>query len=158
MNSLERLFLHDNQFEGGIPKSLGDICTLYGLYLSSNNLNGQVLEFFHNLQGCTKDSLEILHLGGNQIKGPMPKFAKFPSLRELDLSNNKFNGSVAEKIETLYKLEFLDLRSNMLEGIISEALLSNFLNLYYLELSSNSFTSNFSFDWIPPFQLNDLYL
>ena len=158
MNSLERLFLHDNQFEGGIPKSLGDICTLYGLYLSSNNLNGQVLEFFHNLQGCTKDSLEILHLGGNQIKGPMPKFAKFPSLRELDLSNNKFNGSVAEKIETLYKLEFLDIRSNMLEGIISESLLSNFPNLYYLELSSNSFTSNFSFDWIPPFQLNDLYL
>ncbi|KAL4652622.1 hypothetical protein ACB092_01G245200 [Castanea dentata] len=106
MNSLQLLFLHDNQFEGGIPKSLGDICTLRGLYLSSNNLNGQVLEFFHNLQGCAKDSLEILHLGRNQIKGPMPKFAKFPSLRELDLSNNKFNG----------------------------------------------------FDWIPPFQLNDLYL
>ncbi|KAK7840238.1 receptor-like protein eix2 [Quercus suber] len=158
MNSLERLDLHDNQFEGGIPKSLGDICTLRGLYLSSNNLNGQVLEFFHNLQGCAKDSLESLHLGGNQIKGSMPKFAKFPSLRELDLSNNKLNGSVPEKIETLYKLEFLDLRSNMLKGVISETLLSNFPNLFYLQLSSNSFTSNFSFDWIPPFQLNDLYL
>ena len=134
------------------------ICTLHGLYLLSNNLNEQVLEFFHNLQGCTKDSLESLHLGGNQIKGPMPEFAKFPSLRELDLSKNKFNGSVAEKLETLYKLEFLDLHSNMLEDIISETLLSNFPNLFYLQLSSNSFTSNFSFDWIPPFQLNDLYL
>nr|XP_023875823.1 receptor-like protein EIX2 [Quercus suber] len=120
MNSLERLDLHDNQFEGGIPKSLGDICTLRGLYLSSNNLNGQVLEFFHNLQGCAKDSLESLHLGGNQIKGSMPKFAKFPSLRELDLSNNKLNGSVPEKIETLYKLEFLDLRSNMLKDIMTD--------------------------------------
>ena len=37
-------------------------------------------------------------------------------------------------------------------------LLSIFPNLYYLELSSNSFTLNFSFDSFPPFKLIDLYL
>ncbi|XP_065637812.1 receptor-like protein EIX1 [Quercus suber] len=122
MKSLEQLFLNDNQLEGGIPKSLGDICTLHELYLSSNNLNGQVLDFFHNLQGCAKDSLESLHLGKNQITGPMPNFAIFPSLRELDISNNKFNGTLGGRIGSLYKLEYLDIRSNMLEDVISEAL------------------------------------
>ncbi|KAK7840236.1 receptor-like protein eix2 [Quercus suber] len=137
MKSLEQLFLNDNQLEGGIPKSLGDICTLHELYLSSNNLNGQVLDFFHNLQGCAKDSLESLHLGKNQITGPMPNFAIFPSLRELDISNNKFNGTLGGRIGSLYKLEYLDIRSNMLEDVISEAVLSNFPNLY-LDLSQNS--------------------
>ncbi|KAK4602706.1 hypothetical protein RGQ29_011634 [Quercus rubra] len=158
MKSLEQLILNDNQLEGGIPESLGDICTLCELYLSSNNLNGQVLGFFHNLQGCAKDSLESLHLGRNQITGSVPNFAIFPSLRELDISNNKFNGTLGERIGSLHKLEFLDIRSNMLEGVISETLLSNFPNLYCLELSSNSLTLNFSFDWVPPFQLIDLYL
>ena len=154
MKSLEQLFLNDNQLESGIPKSLGDICTLRELYLSSNNLNGQVLDFFHNLQGCTKDSLESLHLGKNQITGPMPNFSIFPSLRELDISNNKFNGTLGGRIGSLYKLEYLDIRSNMLEDVISEAVLSNFPNLYGLGLSSNSFTLNFSFDWVPPISID----
>jgi EIX receptor 1/2 len=46
----------------------------------------------------------------------------------------------------------------MLEGVISEAQLSNFPKLYYLDLSYNSFTLNISFDWVPPFQLDGLYL
>jgi EIX receptor 1/2 len=58
MNSLEQLILSDNQLEGHIPKSFGDICTLSILDLSKNNFDGQVLEFFHNLRGCVKDSLK----------------------------------------------------------------------------------------------------
>ncbi|GMY36256.1 receptor-like protein EIX2 [Fagus crenata] len=135
MNSLEQLTLSDNQLEGHIPKSFGDICTLSILDLSTNNLDGQVLEFFHNLRGCLKDSL-----------------------RELYLSNNKLNGTLGKRIESLNKLEVLSVRSNMLEGVISEAQLSNFPKLYYLDLSYNSFTLNISFDWVPPFQLGYLYL
>jgi EIX receptor 1/2 len=129
------------------------LSTLHELYLPSNKLHGQVLEFFHNLRGCLKDSLEEVYLYGNQITGSMPNFARFPSLRVLYLSYNKLNGTLAERIESLHKLESLTVRSNMLEGVISEAQLSNFPNLDYLDLSYNYFTLNFSFNWVPPFQL-----
>jgi EIX receptor 1/2 len=117
MNSLVQLILTNNRLEGHIPKSFGDICTLSILGLSKNNFDGQVLEFFHNLRGCLKDSL-----------------------RELHLSNNKLNGTLGKRIESLNKLEVLSARSNILEGVISEAQLSNFPKLYYLDLSYNSFT------------------
>jgi EIX receptor 1/2 len=134
------------------------ICTLRELRLSRNNLNGQVLEFFHNMRGCLKDSLEVLNLDGNSITGSVSNFAIFPSLRILLLAKNKLNGTLGRRIENLNKLEVLRVRSNMLEGVISEAQLSNFPKLYYLDLSCNSYTLNISFDWVPPFQLDLLYL
>ena len=67
--SLESLLLGGNQFDT-IPKSFGNICTLRELDLSSNNLNGQLFELINNLStGCAKDSLEVLDLSGNQIRG-----------------------------------------------------------------------------------------
>ncbi|GMY36254.1 receptor-like protein EIX2 [Fagus crenata] len=146
MNSLEQLFLNENQFEGGIPKSFGYICTLRILDLAMNNLNGQVLEFLHNLQGCEKDSLEELILDGNQFTGKLFPF------------NNKLNQTLGKRVESLQKLEILGVHSNMLGGVISETQLSNFPKLQYLDLSHNSFTLNISFDWVPPFELNFLYL
>ena len=111
--------------------------------------NGQVLEFFKNLKGCLKDSLKHLYLDSNQIEGSVPNFAIFPSLIWLGLANNKLNGNLAKSIESLHKLGALIVRSNMLEGFISEALLSNFPELWYLDLSHNYFSFNFSFDWVP---------
>jgi EIX receptor 1/2 len=72
--------------------------------------------------------------------------------------NNKLNGTLGKRIESLHKLEILSVHSNMLEGVISEAQLSNFPKLQCLDLFHNSFTLNISFDWVPPFQLNFLYL
>ncbi|KAK7840215.1 receptor-like protein eix2 [Quercus suber] len=158
MNSLRYLFLDDNQLEGGIPKSFEDICTLTILGLFENYLNGQVLEFFKNLKGCLKDSLEDLYLDSNQIEGSVPNFAILPSLAWLTLANNKLYGNLAKSIESLHRLEALIVGSNMLEGIISEAQLSNFPQLSYLDLSHNPLTLNFSFDWVPPFQLYYLYV
>ena len=66
--------------------------------------------------------------------------------------------SNGKRIESLNKLEVLSVSSNMLEGVISEAQLSNFPKLYLLDLSYDSFTLNISFDWVPPFQLDLLYL
>ncbi|KAK4602718.1 hypothetical protein RGQ29_011644 [Quercus rubra] len=158
MNSLQELFLDDNQLDGGIPKSFEDICTLTTLGLYENYLNGQVLEFFKNLKGCLKDSLENLYLDSNQIEGSVPNFAIFPSLTWLGLADNKLNGNLAKSIESLHKLQHLIVRSNMLEGIISEAQLSNFPQLLYLDLSHNPLSLNFSIDWVPPFQLYGLYV
>ncbi|KAM4068884.1 hypothetical protein ACB094_12G046000 [Castanea mollissima] len=155
--SLIRLDLHDNQLVH-IPKSLGNICTLRELYLRSNHLNGQLVELINNLSGCAKDSLEILDLSENQITGSLPNFAKFSSLKEIYLSKNKLNGTLPKSIGNLYKLEALSVSSNFLQGKISESLFSNLSKLESLALSNNSLSFEFSFDWVPPFQLRDIHL
>ncbi|KAM4076234.1 hypothetical protein ACJW30_12G047200 [Castanea mollissima] len=155
--SLKSLDLSDNQLVY-IPKSLGNICTLRELNLWSNHLNGQLVELITNLSRCAKDSLEILDLSENQITGSLPNFAKFSSLKEIYLSTNKLNGTLPKSIGNLYKLEVLRVSSNFLQGKISESIFSNLSNLQTLDLSNNSLSLKFSFDWVPPFQLRYIHL
>ena len=155
--SLESLDFSSNQVVH-IPKSFGDICTLRELYLHSNNLNGQLIELMNNLSGCAKDSLEVLELSYNQITGLLPNFAIFSSLKEIYLSGNKLNGTLPKSIGNLYKLEVLRVSSNFLEGVISESLFSNLSKLQSLSLYNNYLSFEFSFDWVPPFQLKYIYL
>ncbi|XP_050254133.1 receptor-like protein EIX2 [Quercus robur] len=155
--SLKSLHLSENQLVH-LPKSLGNICTLRELYLWSNHLNGQLVELITNLSGCAKDSLEILELSDNQITGSLPNFAIFPSLKYIYLSMNKLNGTLPKSIGNLYKLEVLSVDSNLLQGVISESLFSNLSKLQSLDLSNNSLSLEFSFDWVPPFQLSYVYL
>uniref|UniRef100_A0A7N2MIF8 Uncharacterized protein n=1 Tax=Quercus lobata TaxID=97700 RepID=A0A7N2MIF8_QUELO len=155
--SLKSLDLSENQLVH-VPKSLGNICTIRELNLGSNHLNGQLVELITNLSGCAKDSLEILYLSENQITGSLTNFAIFPSLKEIYLSVNKLNGTLPKSIGNLYKLEVLRVDSNFLEGVISESIFSNLSKLQILDLSNNSLSFEFSFDWVPPFQLNKIHL
>ena len=156
--SLESLDLSTNQLEGGIPKFLGDICTLRKLVLLDNNLNGQLIELINNLSRCAKHSLEVLDFSMNQFTGLLPNFTIFPSLKEVHLFSNNINGTVPKSIGNLYKLEVLDVSSNFLQGVISEAHFSNLSKLRFLDLSNNFLALEFNFDWVPPFQLDEIYL
>ncbi|XP_050254907.1 receptor-like protein EIX2 [Quercus robur] len=156
--SLESLHLENNQLKGGIPKFFGDICTSRELRLSGNNFDGQLVERINDLFGCAKDSFEVLELARNQFTGSLPDFAIFPSLKEINLFSNKLNGTVSKTIVSLHKLEHLDVSSNSLRGVISEAHFSNLSKLRHLQLSNNSLTLEFDFNWAPPFQLDEMYL
>ncbi|XP_023903572.1 receptor-like protein EIX2 [Quercus suber] len=155
--SLESLQLRDNEIND-IPKFSGDICTLCELGLSGNNLNGQLIEHINDLSGCAKDSLEVLELARNQLWGSLPDFALFPSLKGIYLSSNKLNGTMPKTIGNLHNLEHLDVSLNYLQDVISEAHFSNLSRLLSLDLSGNSLTLEFDFNWVPPFQLDKLYL
>ncbi|PON64120.1 LRR domain containing protein [Parasponia andersonii] len=92
------------------------------------------------------------------IRGPLPDISKMPSLRELDVSNNKLNGTLPESVGTLSNLEVLDVSTNSFTGVITEAHLEKLSKLRQLDLSSNSLTLKFTFNWIPLFQLQELKL
>ncbi|GLU19549.1 hypothetical protein SLE2022_357950 [Rubroshorea leprosula] len=159
MTYLETLRLSYNQFEGGIPKSFGNLCKLRSLYLSNNNLDEMLPELVGNLSGCLQLSLEGLYLDENKIKGPLPDMIKnFSSLRWLSLYNNQLNGTVPKSIGLLSKLESLGISSNSLNGTITESHFSTLSKLRSLDMSFNSLSFNFSRDWIPPFQLDEIEL
>ncbi|KAJ9678524.1 hypothetical protein PVL29_020647 [Vitis rotundifolia] len=152
MASLERLDLSENKLEGEIPKSLSNLCRLQKLDLGINNLSGQLPQVL-DLLACANDTLEILYLSYNQLRGSIPDLIGFSSLRLLDLGDNRLNGTLPTSIGHLTKLQQLVIGSNSLQGNISEAHFLHLSQLYYLDLSSNSLTFNISLGWVPPFQL-----
>ena len=157
INSLAHLYLDSVKFEGEIPKAFGGMCNLKTLSLSKNCLTGQLTDFIHNLTGCANHSIEALFLDRNQITGSLPDLTTFPSLRELRLDQNRLNGTIPESLGKQSNLEILHLGSNSLEGVISEVHFSKLSNLKNLDLSNTSLVFNFSFDWVPQFQLDVIH-
>jgi len=158
MKSLAVLKLGSNKLKGEIPASLGSICTLKNLYLSHNNLSGEISSFIQNSSWCNRHVFEILDLSYNRIIGMLPNLSIFTSLRKLDLSNNLLNGEIPESIGLLYRLQSLYLEDNYLEGDINELHLTNLSQLIALDLTDNSLSLQFATTWIPPFQLFTLAL
>ncbi|KAK9181895.1 hypothetical protein WN944_025036 [Citrus x changshan-huyou] len=158
-SNLVELGLSSNELDGGIPKFFGNMCCLNELSLSSNKLSGQLFEFIQNLScGCAKNSLESLYLDDDAVTGPIPELGGILSLKRLYLGGNSLNGTINQSLGRMYKLEELSLFRNSLTGVISEDFFSNTSNLKVLHLDHNSFTLKFRHDWIPPFQLEYIYL
>ncbi|XP_034711252.1 receptor-like protein EIX2 isoform X2 [Vitis riparia] len=131
MTSLAYVELSLNQLEGEIPKSLRDLCNLQELWLSQNNLTGLKEKDY---LACPNNTLEILDLSYNQLKGSFPDLSGFSQLRELHLEFNQLNGTVS---------------ANHLFGLS---------NLSVLDLSFNSLTFNISLELVPQFQAQSIML
>ncbi|KAL4629202.1 hypothetical protein ACB092_05G290800 [Castanea dentata] len=156
--SLEVLILDGNEFEGGIPKSFSGMCNLKTLSLSSNNLGEQLLGIVHNLTGCANHSIEKLYLDNNHIMGSFPDLTTFSSLRGLWLSNNRLSGTIPESLGKQSNLEILYIDRNPFVGVISEAHFSKLTKLKTFYAYNNPLVFNFSSNWVPPFQLEHLYI
>ncbi|KAG6642852.1 receptor-like protein EIX1 [Carya illinoinensis] len=135
LNSLQTLNLIGNQLVSGIPRSFWNLCSLDSLYLSNNRLSGNLYEFMSNASGCLVGSL-----------------------REFEIWNNRFTGPLPESIGNLSNLETLDVSNNSLTGVIYEAHISNLIKLKVLSLGLNSLILRFGYNWVPPFQLDVIYL
>ncbi|GMI79561.1 receptor like protein 26 [Hibiscus trionum] len=72
LHSLLVLNLSHNCLTGPIPSSLGDLSELESLDLSSNQLQGRIPTELTNL-----GFLEVLNLSHNDLKGPIPKGKQF---------------------------------------------------------------------------------
>ncbi|KAK5784113.1 hypothetical protein PVK06_038631 [Gossypium arboreum] len=157
--------------------SLGNLCKLRTLLLNGNYINEPLPVIL------VKDSLQVLDLSVNQIKGSLPEIiTRFSSLKELylddnkldgvlpdnvgnlsslavlNLSRNKLTGSLPQSIGLMSGPKVLDVSSNSFNGFISEIHFLKLSKLKFLTLSFNSLSLNFSSGWIPPFQLNNINL
>ncbi|KAK1260538.1 Receptor-like protein kinase 5 [Acorus gramineus] len=178
---LEVLDLSSNTINSTIPPWMFNISSLTYLDLSFNNFNGQIPSAFE--KSYIKDSLQILSLRSNNLKGNLPDILEqFRYLRTLDLSNNmisgsipasigrllflsklyltgnQLNGTVPNIIGQLSDLKVLDLAHNSLQGIISEHHFTNLMKLEELDMSSNSLVLNVTPGWVPPFHLKVIEL
>lgn len=115
MTSLLSLRLEQNELSGEIPASFSNLVNLKYLYLSNNRLSG-------NLPDMAKMvSLSTLRASRNQLSGFLPEFGKdglLVSLKDIDLSDNRFNGQLSESLCNMAMLEGLYLSSNLIEGVL----------------------------------------
>ncbi|QCD99241.1 LRR receptor-like serine/threonine-protein kinase FLS2 [Vigna unguiculata] len=153
---LEFLSLSRNEFNSELPKWLFNLSSdIYHLYLSSSSLKGHLPKTLLNL-------LELKDLGlyDNNFDGPIPDWlGEFDHLETLGLGDNMFSGSIPTNLGNLSSLINLDVSENPLTGVVSERNLAKLSKLKGLEIYSYS-TLIFDFDphWIPPFQLEELFL
>lgn len=105
-----------------------------GLDLSNNNLQGKIPITIGNLR-----HLETLNLSGNQSEGKVPGlFRKFERLKVVNLANNSLAGDIPASINKLRNLEELNLNNNRLEGELPIGI-SELSKLRTLALANNDF-------------------
>ncbi|XP_028804767.1 receptor-like protein 33 [Neltuma alba] len=138
---------------------------LFSLDLHSNQLRGLApilpknvlhLDYSSN-QFCLLDPPDIgnhipftisLSLANNSFRGEIPEsLCNISSLRLLDLSDNRFSGSIPEcqisdTFSTSCALQFLDLNENFFSGKIPTSLV-NCLKLQVINLGNNQLTDRF---------------
>ncbi|KAK8288066.1 hypothetical protein V6Z11_D07G098100 [Gossypium hirsutum] len=147
MQSLERISFEGINLEGGIPKTLGNLCTLKELNLQENSLSGPLTFVVKNLSGCAKDSLEVLNVpfsslreldvGYNQLSGHFEdNFGEFSKLNVLNLDENRFTGPLSD-LSRLSSLRELSLRGNRFEGPLLLSI-GKMSKLELLDVSNNS--------------------
>ena len=121
---------------GLIPPELGNLTNLEILGLGGNDLRGSIPPELGNLT-----NLEILSLEHNNLRGPIPpELGRLSRLELLSLQGNTLTGTIPEELGNLSALRrWLQLGDNQLSGRIPPEL-GRLANLEILSLSGNRLT------------------
>jgi len=110
--------------------------TLEALSLAGNLLTG----FEQSFEFLLWNNLRSLDLSSNKFQGSLP--IPPPAINEYKVSNNKFNGEIPKVICDLTSLSFNDLSSNNLSGKLPPCLGNKSSTASVLNLSCNSFSGD----------------
>ncbi|CAL5410201.1 unnamed protein product [Camellia sinensis] len=132
--NVRELRLAINNLMGAIPTSIFNISSLQGMSLTGNNLSGNLPSSI----GLWLPNLNVLYLGGNNLIGIIPEsISNASKLTSLDLGNNAFTGSIPKLLGNLRLLQSLNLQGNNLtSGSSSSSPELSFLTSLH---SSNNF-------------------
>ncbi|GKB09219.1 probable leucine-rich repeat receptor-like protein kinase, partial [Tanacetum coccineum] len=135
VTSLEVVRLDRNSLSGDVPSNFNNLTNVTELHLSNNKLTGPVpnltgmnslnyVDLSNNSFDQTKipswfttlQSLTTLKMHYTNLAGELPAaFFSIPDLQNVDLSNNRINGSLNISSNPSRQLELVDLRTNLID-------------------------------------------
>lgn len=148
-----KLKLPENNLEGPIPSSIGNLQHLIEIDFDENNLSGSIPAEFGGLI-----NLKVLRLYENKLSGPIPpEFGSLVSLSFCDLGRNNLSGAIPPEIGQLSNLTSLTLSVNDLSGALPTEI-SALTKLWYLNLGYNELSGSIPSSLGEIIILQDVYL
>ncbi|KAK1405272.1 receptor-like protein kinase HSL1 [Heracleum sosnowskyi] len=136
MSSLETIWVSGNNLIGEIPDSFTRLSRLTDLDVSNNKFTGPIPSWIFQLT-----SLVQIEFFNNSFTGELlPGWSNLTSLRRFDVSTNKFTGTIPDELTQL-PLESLNLYHNQLEGLLPENIALS-PNLFELRIFNNRLTGS----------------
>ncbi|GLT99643.1 hypothetical protein SLE2022_170670 [Rubroshorea leprosula] len=129
-SKLEHLRLSHNRFNGQFFSSEFNLSSLFQLELNNNEFTGSLLNV--NLE-----TLNILDVSNNYLRGPIPAWANKVSWL-ISMRNNSFEGQFPCQQPMSASLFFMDLSHNFLFGPLPSCI--DFTNIVDIHLEGNKFT------------------
>ncbi|KAI3871539.1 hypothetical protein MKW92_013695 [Papaver armeniacum] len=129
LTAVRILNLGGNNFEGTIPDFSADYCALRVLELNGNKLQGRLPK---SLSNCT--DLEVLNVGNNRLHGNLPSWlGSMYNVRVLILRSNRFYGPWGwgnqETKCNFTLLQIIDISSNKFSGSLPKECFSSWKSM-----------------------------
>ncbi|EOA15965.1 hypothetical protein CARUB_v10004060mg [Capsella rubella] len=138
---LKILILFNNFLFGPLPEDLGQCEPLWRFRLGQNFLTSRLPKGLIYLP-----NLSLLELQNNFLTGEIPEDeagnARFSSLTQINLSNNRLSGPIPGSIRNLRSLQILLLGSNRFTGQIPGEI-GSLKSLLKIDMSRNNFSGKF---------------
>jgi len=139
MESLQVLFLHENNLTGQLPSEVGRLSNLLYFYAYNNSLVGEITTVFGSLEPLLE-----LSLHNNRLQSSIAsELGQLSNLRLLDLSENDLSGSIPVELSRLSKLQALYLDGNNLTGTVPKEMAWLWLNNGTTTSSSGAMLADF---------------
>jgi Leucine-rich repeat (LRR) protein len=137
MRGLYSLNLSNNALTSTIPAEIRNLQNLGNLDLHSNHLKGPITAVFSMESRSPEGNFEIVDLSHNKFTGSIPlKVGDQKQMEQLVLSHNSLSGAIPSSVGMMQRLKVLDLSSNILSGSIPNTL-GSLAQLNTLELNEN---------------------
>ncbi|KAK3229616.1 hypothetical protein Dsin_001497 [Dipteronia sinensis] len=137
------LELSENNLNGSIPASLGNLIDLEYLYLRNNKLSGSIPLEIGNLL-----KLSVMQIDTNQFTGPLPHdICRGGLLQTFTVNSNRLTGPIPGSLKNCTGLRRVRFDGNRLTGNIAEDF-GVYPNLTFIDLSFNNFYGEISSNWV----------
>ncbi len=137
LTALTNLWLGGDPISGSLPASIGSLTNVTGFYIYLTNLSGSIPPEIGDMT-----SLYVLLLESNNLSGTIPAaIGNLTNLYTLKLYNNGLTGAIPTQIGSMSNLGIMDLNNNNLSGSIPTEI-GSLANLKELSLWGNSLSGS----------------
>lgn len=133
-DSIVEFYLSNNYLSGTLPNCIGSLKSMTYFSIGQNNVVGTIPPFSNG------SSYNYFAVYNNQMSGMLPDVSAMSYLEYFFVQNNSFTGSISFELysnETVNKLEYVDVSTNILTGTLPSILFERNPHLVSFSAASN---------------------